>query len=135
MIELTEDQIERINKKSPNEWQANEQGIFYQPFGIPEDVKGYVVYMRWVTGGVSGGSCWDDSNPQPWENDETPGFEVLELLLKEICPQITYLQFKELEKLIQSNEDTEWEYYGNRTDFMVKYISVNDIISCLSKFE
>lgn len=133
-MELTAKQIEMINKAAPMEWQKNEQGIFTQPWGIPDNIKEPVIYMRWETGGVSGGSCWDSSNLQPYVREEgEPKFDVLDLTLKELCPQITYLQFREIENLIKSNKKTEWEYYGNRTDFSVKFIVLSDLISYLNE--
>ena len=131
-MELTKEQIKRINEESPMEWQTNEQGVFTEPNGIPNDIKELVIYMRWETGGVSGGSCWDYSDPQPYETEGgEPSFKVLDLVLKELSPNISYLNFKGIEKLINSSEDTDWEYYGNRTDFEVKYIVLSELISYL----
>lgn len=133
-MELTKEQIDRINKAAPMKWQENEQGIFTQPWGIPDDIKEPVIYMRWEKGGVNGGSYDDSSNPQPYvcEGGE-PKFDVLDLTLKELCPHITYLQFREIENLIKSNEKTEWEYYGNRTDFGIKFIVLSDLINYLNE--
>ena len=49
-MELTKEQIEHINKEAPMDWQTNEQGVFTEPSGIPNDVKEPVIYMRWETG-------------------------------------------------------------------------------------
>jgi hypothetical protein len=134
-MKLTQEQIEKINKLAPNEWQANEQGVFTQPYGIPVHIKEPVIYMRWETGGVSGGSCWDSSNPQRYERDGgKPKFEVLDLVLKELMPTISFLQFREIEKLVHSNSETEYEYYGNSTDFKIEYIILSELISALEKF-
>ena len=129
---LTKEQIEKINKEAPNEWQENEQGIFTEPFGIPDEIKEPVVYMRWKIGEVSGGSCWDSSNPQYYGNDSgCPDFKVLDLVIKEINPNISYLKYKEIEELIQSSEETEYEYYGNRTDFEMKFVILSELIEKL----
>jgi hypothetical protein len=134
-MELSKEQIERINKEAPNEWQTNEQGIFTQPFGIPVHIKEPVVYCRYESGGYSGGSCWDDSDPQPYERDAPKDkMKVLDLVLKELKPEITFLQFREIEKLIHTNEETEYEYYGNSTDFKIEYIILSELISALEKF-
>lgn len=132
-MELTAEQIQKINRLAPNKWQTNEQGIFSEPWGIPDTVKGLVVYMRWETGGVSGGSCWDDSDPRPYFRGDKPDFKVLDLVLQELMPNISYLQYKQLENLIQSSEKTEWEYYGNQTDFGIQYIPLADLISWCEK--
>ena len=134
-MELTKEQIDKINKVAPNEWQENEQGIFIQPFGIPVHIKEPVVYMRWHTGGVSGGSCWDHSNPQPYSsNNKKPKFEVLDLVLKELCPNIYFLQFRDVEKLIQSDSKTEYEYYGNCEEFDIEYVVLSELIELLKQY-
>lgn len=134
-MELTTEQIKKINKLAPNDWQINEQGIFTQPNGIPVHIKTPVIYMRWRTGGVSGGSCWESSNPQHYTcSGDKPKFEVLDLVLKEIAPNISYLQFREIEKLIHTNSETEYEYYGNCTEFDIEYIILSDLIRMLHSF-
>jgi len=132
---MTKEQIEKINKLSPMKWQENEQGIFTEPWGIPDNIKVPVIYMRWETGGVSGGSCWDDSDPQPYTSDnEKPKFECLDLVIKELMPNISFMQFREVEKLIKSTEETDWEYYGNCTNFDIEYIILEDLERLLQTF-
>lgn len=133
-MELTAEQIEKINKLAPMEWQTNEQGIFTEPYGIPTSIKEPVVYMRWHTGGVSGGSCWDSSNPQHYTADGgEPSFDVLDLVLAELVPSISYLQYKQIEKLVRSAYHTDHEYYGNSTDFEIKYVVLSELLSALEK--
>ena len=127
-MEITKEIIDKINKACPMDWQVNEQGIFKQPFGVPDNIDGYVIYMRYESGGVRGGSCWDSSNPTPYTNDDVPNFEVLDIFLKEVCPQISYLKYKEIENSILDSTDSEWEYYGNRTDFEIKYIRLDRVL-------
>lgn len=134
-MELTAEQIKKINSLAPNEWQTNEQGVYTQPYGIPVHIKTPVIYMRWETGGVSGGSCWDSSNPQPYTcSGGKPKFEVLDLVLKEICPNITFLQFREIENLIKQDSKTDYEYYGNCTEFDIEYIVLEDLFRLLASF-
>ncbi len=135
-MELTKEQIEKINSIAPNEWQDNEQGVFTQPYGIPVHIKEPVIYMRWCTGGVSGGSCWDSSNPRPYSREDCkPNFTVLDIVLKELIPTITYLQYKEIEQLIHTNHETQHEYYGNSIDFEIVYIILSELINMLQKFK
>ena len=130
-MELTLEQIEKINKLCPYEWRENEQGIFREPYGIPTHIKDLVVYMRYEKGGVWGGSCYDESSPKPYTVDEIPKFKCLDLVLKELMPSLTYLQFKEVEKLVNYSEETDWEYYGNCTEFGVNYIELSSLINKL----
>lgn len=132
-MKLTSEQIEKINKECPNFYGENEQGIFNEPNGIPDDMKGLVVYQRYETGGVSGGSCWDDSNPEAYSVSEVPEFKVLDLVLRELSPNISYLDYKKIESEIKSNENYEYEYYGNCTDFIIKFIPLDKVIELITK--
>ena len=75
-------------------------------------------------------------SPESYVNDEEkPNFEVLDLVLSELMPTITYLQFKEIEKLIHTNDETEYEYYGNCTDYEIKYVILSELIRKLEEFQ
>lgn len=91
------------------------------PWEENHKVKNNILEMKWVSGGVSGGSCWDTSDPQPFSNDYTPKrFITLDKLLENICPTISFLVFKDLElSLVEEDSDYENEYYGNCTDYTV----------------
>jgi hypothetical protein len=130
-MELTKEQIERINKELPYDLFGECQGIFTEPNGIPNDIKEPVVYLRYESGGVSGGSCWDSSNPQSYTKDEIPDFIALDKVLEVLCPNVTYLKYKQIEKFIHDTSEVEREYYGNRTEFTIKYIKLSDIIKIL----
>jgi len=121
--------IEEINKKCPSD-----QGIFFQPWGIPTDVKELVIYGRYETGGMTGGSCWNDEEPHPYSNDPPDDrLEVLSLTLEKLMPNISYLQYKKISKLIHNNEETEREYYGNSTDLMIEYIILSELESFINE--
>jgi len=85
--------------------------------------------VKWETGGISGGSCWDSSNPQPYSSSEPEGeLTILDALLEEINPNITFIQYKNLyNKLINSDTDSVGEYYGNCTDYGIKFIRVKEL--------
>ena len=78
----------------------------------------------WETGGVSGGSCWESSNPRSYTNDtKEPELEILDEIINKFIPSLSYIQFKKLySELINRSEFTDMEYYGNQTDYDVKYI-------------
>lgn len=120
---MTQEEIEEINEKCPSN-----QGIFVQPSMIPVHIKEPVIYCRYETGGYSGGSCWDYSDPRPYtEEPPRDRFKVLELVLEKLKPDITFLQYKKIEEMIHSNEETEYEYYGNSTDWKVEYIILSEL--------
>lgn len=129
---MTQEQIDLINENSPMDWQTNEQGIFFQPYGVPDNIKGHVVYMRFEIGGVSGGTCWDTSDPTPYSNDQQPEFVALDLAIKEINPNVSYLKYKEIEEIISINYETDYEYYGNYTDFEIRYILLSQLEQILN---
>lgn len=135
-MELTKEQIDRINELAPNEWQENEQGVYIQPNGIPTTVKGYVVYMRWVIGGETGGGYSEDSCLRSFKSDKgRPKFTVLDLVLRELMPSISYLQFREIEDLVRETEyDDNGDYYGNCSYFDVQYIILDELIEKLKSF-
>lgn len=89
-MELSDERIKHINNAAPMEFGENEQGAFKQPNGIPVDEKRHVIYMRWLSSGMSGGNYRGES-PDYFENDE-PDFEVLELVLLELDPDMSFSQ-------------------------------------------
>ena len=127
-MELTKEDILQINKEAPSD-----QGIFKEPWGIPVHIKEHVVYMRWNTGGMSGGNCWGD-DPHSYRGDSKPIFKALDLVLKKLKPDVTFLQFRELNDLIHTNRETQYEYYGNSDDYEIEYIILSELIKKLETF-
>lgn len=120
---VTKEIIEKVNKECPDN-----QGIFVEPYCIPTHIKEPVIYSRYEIGGYWGGSCWDDSDPRPYTSEPPANkMEVLEILLKYTKPDITFLEFRRLvSQHLKTNQDTEWEYYGNSTEWEVEYILISD---------
>lgn len=130
---MTPKEIKQFNKglRVPD---SSDQGIFSEPWGIPVKIKKPVLYMRYETGGYSGGSCWDNSNPEPYSSNNTENTWVaLDKFLDINCPDITYLKYKKIEELVHTNEETEHEYYGNSTDYIVKYIKLSELEDFIEK--
>ena len=82
---------------------------FYWSNGDAENYR-----ISHVTGGASGGNCWDDTVPRAYTNsDPIPTIEFLDLFIK-ICPNMTFLQHKIIMKdIVKTNLYTNYEYYGN----------------------
>lgn len=129
-MKLSESQIKKINDKCPYN-----QGIFKEPYGIPVHIKEHVIYCRYETGGMSGGSCWDtaeDEGATPYEADPPKDkMKVLELVLEIVKPNITFLEYRKIESLIHDNSETEYEYYGNSTDWKIEYIKLSALYNAL----
>ncbi len=128
---MTKEEIKEINGKCPYD-----QGIFVQPSMIPTNIKEPVVYSRYETGGETGGTYRENSYPYRY-NRKPPEdrFMVLDLVLEKLKPNITYFQYKKIEKMIHTNEETEREYYGNSTDWMVEYIVLSELETFLNEID
>ena len=131
-MELTTEQISRINNDCP----SSEQGVYLQPYGIPTTIKELVIYSKYKTGGYSGGNCLNNASPKYQKQDEPENkFIVLDLVLAELTPNISYLQYRLISKLIHTNEESENEYYGNCTDYKIEYIVLSELIKLLETFK
>ena len=124
-MELTQQDIKEINQECPDD-----QGIFTEPYGIPVHIKEPAIYMRYETGGMSGGNCWGDKSSSYIINKK-PKFKVLNIVLKKLKPELTFLDFQEIEELIHTNEEHEYQYYGNSSDYKIEYIILSELISLL----
>jgi len=38
-----------------------------------------------------------------------------------------YLQYKEIERLMRDNTDSDCDYYGNSTDYLVEYVVLSEL--------
>lgn len=121
--------IQKINKECPYD-----QGIFSEGYGIPVHIKEPCIYSRWETGGMTGGSCWGTEAHSYSEDVPKNRFEVLDIVLKTVAPSITYLQYKDIEKLWHDNNDSQHEYYGNSTDYHIDYMILSDLEKLIESF-
>ena len=129
-MQLTQEQITEINKDCPYG-----QGVFREPFGIPTDIKGLVIYTKWYSGGRPG-SCWDDEdtvNDDYTCSEPNDSFIVLDKVLNILKPDVSYLEFKEIERLKNSNTKMEYGYYGDYTEDTIEWIVLEDLIKLLTK--
>jgi hypothetical protein len=129
MIELTKEQIEEINKECPYG-----QGVFIEPFGIPNEIKEPVIYTKWQSGGRTG-RCWDDESTvnEDFTNVRPDDvFIVLDLVLKILKPDISYLDYKKIEALKKSNEKNDYGYYGDSTEDTIEWIVLSDLINVIN---
>jgi hypothetical protein len=84
------------------------------------------IKCEWVSGGTSGGSCWGGVAEQRGSDPEAD-FDSLDEILEELFPNITYLKYKKIEKLIRTYDYNIPEYYGNCTTYTVNYIKVEEL--------
>lgn len=96
--------------------------------------KDSIYYEEWVVGGVTGGNCWGNEASIPVTADEEPEFDSIDMILEHFVPQITFLQYKQLGKLVNAIERTEYEYYGNSYDKRIKYIKLGDLYDFILQY-
>lgn len=102
------------------------------------------LYCDWISGGVTGGSCWDDgetdnhtSRESDPENEDVE--KDLERILEEVCPSLSFLQYKKLLRgsndkgLIETDDRYENEYYGNSTSYRIKWLPLNKLYAVLKE--
>jgi len=128
---MTKDKIKEINNKCPQN-----QGIFFEPNGIPYKVKDKVIYMRWEVGGCSGAGYHEYDYPHYYTN-ERPNFTVLDLVIDELHPDpLTQKEIQLIENLIvecENNRENE-DYYGNHENWLVEYIPLTVLETLLKTF-
>lgn len=82
-----------------------------EPFENGWKEKGYLVSDSWSGGGTCG-SCWSDELSIV-ESDPVPEFIEFDNMLAEICPSISFLQYKRLCRTCVTTESRqESDYYG-----------------------
>ena len=77
-------------------------------------------------------SCWDNSPPEPYTSHEEQDFSDLKNYLKKLNVNLTDSQFKNLVSKFHEGEYSEYDYYGNRDDYKVSYLSAKEIYDYLN---
>ncbi len=93
-----------------------------------------VLKEKWEIGGVEGGNCWERGGNRLYNtNISDPGFPILDQVLETFAPQLLYSQYKELLKVVYLIDERDVEYYGNYTNYKIRYIEVEDLYDFLDK--
>lgn len=121
MLELSFNEFKKLIK-SLNIWTS----------GPSESKIQNAINVYWRIGGQTGGSCWTtNENPAIYRGinaDPEPDLTDLDIILQKICPNISYINYKVLVKsTIKIKEYSIYEYYGNYTNYSIKYILLNDL--------
>lgn len=103
-----------------------------------KDVNFNDIYLNFIwmvheTGGVRGGSCWDSSDPHEYiNNEEMPEFVAFDAVLTKLVPNLPYLHYKVIcSQFVKELDYVDNEYYGNHTDYEIKYVSLCDLYNYL----
>ena len=92
------------------------------------------IYDQVETGGVSGGSCWDDSDPRHYDTGDSLGrFTALSTVVRALAPSVSFLEYESVLDKVERDSYTEREYYGNETTYEYQRISVRDLWGILSQ--
>lgn len=109
------------------DWERYFRGKIY----VWEDEK--IRSNKWNNGG-SYGSCWGNGLT-PVAPDEQPEFDVLDELLGNICPTITFLQYKKIMKnCVEIEETYESDYYGGGCSYKRYVCDVKQLYNMLNEF-
>ncbi len=100
---------------------------------LPPEIND-VLYVKWLTGGVGGGSYMEPSTYYPIEAEPEPELDSLNLLIDVICPEITLKKHKVLmNNLVQYESRTTNEYYGNSYVYCEKTVSLKKLFERLKE--
>lgn len=109
-----------------------------------ENLNGNYKFMtekKWITGGIGGGSCWDEGiegDDPHYELNGTPEPEdnTIEIIFKNMMPEIHYKAFvKNVDdwRIWDTDFDSEGEYYGNSTDYTIKKLNFEYLFERMKK--
>lgn len=88
----------------------------------------FLLDKKWTTGGVGGGSCWDEGDEEhdphyELSEEDEPEDNTIEIILKNMLPEISlehFLEKHELWQFWEEDSDSDYEYYGNYTYYSTK---------------
>jgi hypothetical protein len=125
-FELSKKQIDEIN--SNLDYVSN----------ISQSIYDNQIQIKIETGGVSGGSCWDDSDPQDYSNNVSiSDITIFDSIFEVLILNITHLQSRKVLKLLESKIDfkykSDYEYYGNSTDYKIWNIPLETLYETINE--
>ena len=110
----------------------------YRKFPHVKEVKekeGCITY--WYVGGLSGGSCWDEGESKHYYRqsyEKEPDLKDLDNLFDELKLNLNFRAYKKIiSECIKYDEYTECEYYGNTSEYKIKYVEFKDLYNILYK--
>lgn len=94
--------------------------------------EGKIVSESWCGGGTWA-NCWGGEGTVPGEPAKE--FDTLDEILEEYCPNITFIQYKNLVRECTSIEDwREGDYYGGSTTNYRHVCNVEKLVECIKKY-
>lgn len=103
----------------------------------PRGIDAPCIYQQWCSGGLTGGSCWDtgDAVYRAIDGDTPPStFEELDKIIAEYWADIPYMQYrKHFMDCFETTSNTSNDYYGNYTNYTVKYVTIRTLYDILKE--
>lgn len=99
----------------------------------PPERERKVLSVEWRTGGITGGSCWGGEANISIDADEEPEFEELFSILELVAPNLTFLHYRNLLKIVKQDDRTDREYYGNCSYYTIRRICLDDLYRFLKE--
>ena len=89
--------------------------------------------VKWTIGGMDGGNCWGDSADQAIGAEDEPEDEDLEMILFDAMPDLTFLEFRKLNRadIYERDKKTQNEYYGNYTIYATRRLKLKELYDAL----
>ena len=141
-IELVESLRDSVSIRKEMEkkkgWYSHSGNMDHVKGSVKLDIDNHYLYVQWCSGGISGGSCWDSGDSDPHyarSGDAEPEFDDVDTVLTKICPTLSFLQYKQLMKIVTRDEYSENEYYGNCTNYTYKKVKLRDLLNELVRME
>lgn len=93
----------------------------------------FFIFVEWSSGGWSGGSCWNNDPALPYVTNNLPiEFVAIDMILEHFCPDMNFLSYKKLcLEVVEYGSRTEYEYYGNSTDYQIKICDLKKLYKYL----
>lgn len=98
--------------------------------------KSNIIGVAWHIGGASGGNCYGgEAQKYSVEEPTIKELYLLEDVLSELFPDLKYSEYRKIMELTPFNSKTtgNYEYYGNCTEYYVKYIKVDKLVDAFDK--
>jgi len=98
------------------------------------DSSRYPISVYWSTGGQTGGSCWDEGPHEyhSYSGDPEPEFKALDIILEELCPNIKFLQYKNIyNQVVKTTTVEDGDHYGNMSNYGIKYCYLEELYNKL----
>lgn len=125
-------------EKDKNRWYSRDDDYVLKSKRSKKPIsKDDFLYEKWCSGGISGGSCWDDGsqdNHYAMSGEKEPEFSCLDTILENLCPNISFIKYKKLtNEIVKYGDYTVGEYYGNSTNYGFKTVNLGDLYDKLKE--